>query len=252
MQALPAARRAGLNRLAGAFRSRAVSVAHRIAGIEESLAAACRRAGREPSSVRLIGASKMQPPASLQEAYDAGLRRFGENRVQEGVAKASALPPGVEWHLLGPLQSNKVRPAVRLFDLFHAIDRPAIAVELDREATLQGRRIGGLIEVNVGGEPSKHGFAPQGIAEAVAPLATLERCAIRGLMAIPPPAATAEGARPWFRSLRELARELNARLEWGGRLVELSMGMSDDFEVAIEEGATYIRVGSALFGPRPT
>ena len=226
------------------------AVARRLAAIEARISAACGRAGRERSAVTLVGASKTQPGALLLAAHRAGLRDFGENRVQEGVAKSGELPPETAWHLLGPLQSNKVRPAVRTFSLFHAVDRPAIAHDLDREAAKQGRKLVGLLEVNLGDEGSKHGFAIAGLAEAAAPLAALENLAIRGLMAIPPPGPSPEDSRPWFRRLAALRAELDGRREWGGRLVHLSMGMSDDFEVAIEEGATFVRVGTALFGSR--
>jgi pyridoxal phosphate enzyme (YggS family) len=225
-------------------------VATRLAEIRGRVAAAAARAGRDPAAVRLVGASKMQPVAALRAAYDAGLRRFGENRVQEAQAKAPALPPDVEWHLLGPLQSNKARAAVALFDLFHAIDRPKIARLLDAEAAARGRAVRGLIEVNLGGEATKHGFDPATLGDEAAPLAELPHLRLAGLMAIPPPGPTPEDSRSHFRRLRELRDELAARPEWSGRLVELSMGMSDDFEVAIEEGATYVRVGTALFGPR--
>jgi pyridoxal phosphate enzyme (YggS family) len=226
-------------------------VAARLAAIRARIAAAAARAGRDPGTVRLVGASKLQPVDALYAARDAGLRCFGENRVQEGQAKASALPADVEWHLLGPLQSNKVRPAVRLFSVFHAVDRESIARALDGEARAQGRTLTGLIEVNLGGEASKHGFDPDRLAAAAAPLAALEHLRVVGLMTIPPPAADAESARPWFARLRELAAELDARPEWQGRMTQLSMGMSDDFEIAVEEGATYVRVGTLLFGPRP-
>jgi len=224
--------------------------AARLAAIRARIAAAAARAGRDPAAVRLVGASKLQPAAALRAAYDAGLRRFGENRVQEAQAKAPELPPDVEWHLLGPLQSNKARAAAALFDLVHAVDRAKIARALDAEAAARGRRVRGLIEVNLGGEASKHGFAPATLADEVAPLAALPHLRLEGLMAIPPPGPTPEASRPYFRRLRELRDELAARPEWSGRLVDLSMGMSDDFEVAIEEGATYVRVGTALFGPR--
>jgi len=227
------------------------AIAAQVAEIEVRIARAAARAGRDPASVRLVGASKLQPVAALAAAYAAGLRRFGENRVQEGVAKAAELPSDIEWHLLGPLQSNKVRAAAGLFSVVHAIDRVKIARLLDQEASRAGRRLSGLIEVNLGGEASKHGFAPAGLAEAIAPLAELEHLSIVGLMSIPPPADAPEAARPWFRRLAALAAELSARPEWSGRRRELSMGMSDDFEVAVEEGATFVRVGTRLFGARP-
>jgi pyridoxal phosphate enzyme (YggS family) len=226
-------------------------VASRYAGIELRIQAACARSGRSRGAVRLIGASKRQPLAALSAAYAAGLRCFGENRVQEAAAKIPELPSDIEWHLLGPLQSNKVRKAAALFGLLHAIDRPEIAFELDREAARRGLRIAGLVEVNLGAEASKHGFSAENLAASLAPLAALEHLEIRGLMAIPPPGPTAEDSRPHFRRLAGLRDELLRRPEWRGRpFGELSMGMSDDFEVAIEEGATAVRIGSALFGPR--
>jgi hypothetical protein len=227
-------------------------IAARLARVRERIEAACRRTGRDPESVVLLGASKLQPVETLRAAYAAGLRRFGENRVQEAAAKAAALPAEVEWHLFGPLQTNKVRPALRLFSLFHAIDREKVARALDAEARAQGRRAQGLIEVNLGSEATKHGFAPAGIEAAVAPLAALERLEIVGLMAVPPPADDPEVARGHFRRLRALRDALDRRPEWSGRLVHLSMGMSDDFEVAIEEGSTCVRLGTLLFGPRPS
>jgi pyridoxal phosphate enzyme (YggS family) len=221
----------------------------RLAEIGERIAAAARRAGRDPATVRLVGAAKNQPVEALEAAYAAGLRRFGENRVQEAAAKAPALPADVEWHLFGPLQTNKARTAVRLFGTFHAIDREKAARALDAEAAAAKRRVRALLEVNLGGESSKHGFAPEGLALAVAPLAGLAQVEIVGLMAIPPPGEPA-AVRAHFRRLRALRDELDRRAEWHGRLVELSMGMSDDFELAIEEGATYVRVGTLQFGAR--
>jgi len=226
------------------------AAAQRCAEIGARIAAAAARAGRDPAAVTLIGASKMQPVETLRAAYEAGLHRFGENRVQEGLGKAAQLPPAIEWHLLGPLQSNKVRPALRLFRTFHAVDRPAIALDLDREAGKLGLAVDGFLEINLGGEASKHGFVPERLAEQLAPLTGLAHLHLRGLMAIPPPGDTPEAARPWFRQLRELARELSAAPGWRDFSGWLSMGMSDDFEVAIEEGATHVRLGTALFGPR--
>ncbi|MEO8277050.1 MAG: YggS family pyridoxal phosphate-dependent enzyme [Thermoanaerobaculia bacterium] len=222
------------------------------AAIENRIRAACERSRRARESVRLVGASKRQPLESLASAYASGLRCFGENRVQEAEQKAPALAADIEWHLLGPLQSNKVRKAVALFRMVHAVDRIEIAIELDREAGRQGRKLAGLLEVNLGSETTKHGFPAEGLAATVAPLAGLEHLEIRGLMAIPPPAPDPEAARPHFRHLVALRDEIGRRPEWRERSFagELSMGMSDDFEVAIEEGATFVRIGSALFGTR--
>jgi PLP dependent protein len=231
---------------------RLASVARVTARIQE----ACRRAGRPEDSVVLLGASKTQPAAALAEAWAAGLRVFGENRVQEGLAKSRELPPeivsGIDWHLIGPLQTNKVRATLDLFRTIHSIDRLKIAEAVDREAGNRGGglAINGFLEVNLGGEESKHGFLPEGLAETVRPLADLQHLKIVGLMAIPPQGDSPEDSRPWFRRLRELRDELAARPEWTGWPGYLSMGMSDDFEVAVEEGATHVRVGTALFGPR--
>lgn len=232
----------------------AEEAAARLGAIRTRIAAACRRAGRDGGEVVLVGASKGQPAALLAAFVQAGLTVLGENRVQEGLAKRRELPAGLEWHLIGPLQSNKVRAALELFRIVHSIDRVKIAEALDREAGRLGVALAGLLEVNLGLEQSKHGFAPQGLAAAIRPLAALEHLRIVGLMAIPPaaPAApVAEQSRPWFRRLRELRDELRGRAEWAGFPGWLSMGMSDDFEIAIEEGATHVRVGTALFGPRP-
>jgi PLP dependent protein len=212
---------------------------------------ACQRSGRHPRDVVLVGASKTQPAAVLAEAWRAGLRVFGENRVQEAVAKSRELADyDIEWHLIGPLQSNKVKPALDLFRTVHSVDRPRIAEALDQEAGRRGLRISGLLEINLGNEESKHGFPPEGLAEAVRPLAALEHLKIVGLMAIPPQADDPASSRPWFRKLRELRDELAARPEWAGFPGWLSMGMSHDFEVAVEEGATHVRVGTSLFGAR--
>jgi len=225
-------------------------VAERLAAVQAAIDGASARGGRRPEEVVLVGASKTQPVEALRAAWQAGLRVFGENRVQEAAAKRRELPVGIEWHLIGPLQSNKVKQALDLFSTIHSIDRPKIALAVDREAADRGSRIAGFLEVNLGGEASKHGFPVDGLAEAVHPLAALERLRIVGLMAIPPEGADAESSRPWFRRLRELRDELARRPEWAGFPGYLSMGMSGDYAVAVEEGATHVRVGTALFGAR--
>jgi pyridoxal phosphate enzyme (YggS family) len=243
-----------------------VAAAERLAEIRRRIAAACERSGRDPGSVVLVGASKKQPAAVLAPFLAAGLRVIGENRVQEALAKRRELAemgglPPVEWHLIGPLQSNKVRSALDLFTCVHSVDRPSIAAAIAGEAARRGAVVTGFVEVNLGEEASKHGFPPAGLAAAVRPLAKLGNLRIVGLMAIPPPAAGAPGgpgapanpedaSRRWFKRLRELRDELAREPEWAGWPGSLSMGMSDDFEVAIEEGATHVRIGTALFGPR--
>jgi pyridoxal phosphate enzyme (YggS family) len=226
-------------------------LAGRFASIQSRIEAACRRSGRSPTEVTLVGASKTRPAPVLAEAFRAGLLSFGENRVQEALSKAEDLPGlAIDWHLIGPLQTNKVRAALDLFRTVHSVDRPKIAEALDREAAARGLVVPGFLEINLAGEESKHGFPPAGLAEAVRPLAGLEHLRVVGLMAIPPPGDSPEDSRPWFRRLRELRDDLAGRSEWTGFPGRLSMGMSDDFEVAIEEGATHVRVGTALFGRR--
>ncbi len=228
----------------------AADVASNLADIERRIAAACARAGRARASVTLVGASKTHPPEVLRAAYDAGLRVFGENRVQEGQRKALELPADCIWHLLGPLQTNKVKPAVALFSVFHAVDRAKVALALDQECAARGVVREGFLEINLGSEESKHGFAPETLLEEAAPLAALAHLCIVGLMAIPPVEDDPDKARGWFRRLRELRDALAARPEWQGWQGALSMGMSGDYELAIEEGATFVRVGTALFGSR--
>jgi pyridoxal phosphate enzyme (YggS family) len=226
------------------------AIADRLAALRERIAAACARSGRSVDSVVLVGASKTQPAAALREAWEAGLRVFGENRVQEAQAKAPELPPELEWHLIGPLQTNKVRPALDFFRTIQSIDRPKVAEAIEKEAAQRGLTVTGLLEVNLGGEESKHGFPEEGFLESIQALAGFRHLKIAGLMAIPPPGPTPEDSRPWFRRLRALRDAMAERPEWAGFPGLLSMGMSDDFEVAIEEGATHVRVGTALFGAR--
>jgi PLP dependent protein len=223
-----------------------------LATLRERIAAAARRAGRDPSTVVLVGASKRQPLERLRAAYDAGLRDFGENHVQEAERKAPLLPTDVTWHLLGPLQSNKIRRAVALFDVLHAVDRVKTALQLERRLADTGprpRRLECFLEVNVGGEATKHGFAPDELIASFGELATLRHLRLCGLMAIPPPSPEPQVTRGYFRNVRALRDRLRERHgdALGGKL---SMGMSDDFELAIEEGATHVRIGTALFGVR--
>jgi pyridoxal phosphate enzyme (YggS family) len=229
-------------------------IRERYQSITRRIEEACERRGRRREEVVLVGASKVQPTEALAAAWHAGLRVFGENRVQEALAKSRELSGfDIEWHLIGPLQTNKVKAALDLFRTIHSVDRLRVAEALDQEAGRRGITVSGFLEVNLGGEESKHGFPVEGLAEAVRPLAGLGHLKIVGLMAIPPQSADpedSEGSRPWFRRLRELRDELAARPEWRGFPGWLSMGMSHDFEVAVEEGATHVRVGTLLFGPR--
>ena len=209
--------------------------------------AAAYKAGRDASSIRLVLASKTQPSAAIRAAAGAGARDFGENYVQEAIAKRAELSDlsDIRWHLIGHLQTNKVKVAASGFTLIHSVDSVRLAEALARAQP--SPRVHALIEVNLGGEASKTGVAPDGVA-AILDVAR-DKLEIDGLMTIPPPAAGAEAARPYFAQLRELRDRLAAQS--GYALSELSMGMTDDFEVAIEEGATIVRIGRAVFGERP-
>ena len=214
--------------------------------------AACR-VGRDPGAVTLVAASKTVPVERLVEAVACGCRIFGENRIQEALAKIEAMrsEAGIEWHLIGPLQPNKVKHAVGRFSLLHAVDRLDVAERLDRAARERGITQRILLEVNVSGETTKHGFSPDDLASVAERMETLTGLRVLGLMTLPPPAERPEDARPHFRRLRELAAQVEALGIPGVSMKELSMGMSGDFDVAIEEGATMVRIGTALFGPRP-
>ena len=210
--------------------------------VQEIMASACRRAGRAPGDVLLIAVSKTVDLERIREAVAAGVAALGENRVQEAKDKVAALGRSVPWHLIGSLQTNKARDAVMLFDWIHSVDRVELARELDRRAHAVGRTVRGLLQVNLGDEPQKGGAAPGEVKALLDEIRGLTHLEIRGLMAIPPQVADAEAARPYFRRLRELRDAAG--------LQHLSMGMSADYAVAIEEGATMVRVGTSIFGPR--
>jgi pyridoxal phosphate enzyme (YggS family) len=216
--------------------------------IREKIAVAERKAGRESGSVRLLPATKTVEPERLQELVDFGVRVFGENRVQEAKAKQGRLPGSVRWEFIGGLQRNKAKEAVRLFDLIHSVDNVELCLELHKRAMEAGKIQPVLIEVNIAGEGSKHGIAPEQ-AGRLAALANEQSCLeVRGFMTVAPFFEDLEKVRPYFAKMRE-ARDAAER-ETGLLLPELSMGMSHDFETAIGEGATVVRIGSALFGER--
>ena len=216
--------------------------------IRGRMAAACARVGRSLNSVLLLPVSKGQPPDVVRAAAEMGLTEFGENRIQEAKAKFSMCPSRLRWHMIGHLQTNKCREAVRLFELIHSVDSLHLAAELDRCAERAARNTAILLEVNVSGEASKHGFLPPQLLAEFEELNRLRRLEIHGLMTMAPWTPEPEKVRPVFRRLRELRGECETIL--GAPLPHLSMGMSGDFEVAIEEGATIVRVGTALFGAR--
>ncbi|MEI6167237.1 MAG: YggS family pyridoxal phosphate-dependent enzyme [bacterium] len=216
--------------------------------IVRRMQAACGRAGRDPASVQLMAVSKTQHPDDIAAVAALGVETFGENRVQEAHGKISLCPGRLHWHLIGHLQSNKAREAARLFEMIHSVDSVRMLETLDRVAGEEGRSLPVCLEVNVSGERSKFGMAPEHVAGALEAANRLFRVKVVGLMTIPPAAEDPQEARPFFRALRELRDRMQG--ESGVMMPELSMGMSQDFEVAIEEGATWIRVGSLLFGPR--
>lgn len=220
----------------------------RIDAILLRMASACARAGRAVEDVRLIAVSKTYPPDSVNEAAACGLSVFGESRVYEAEAKISQCPGHVEWEFIGHLQRNKVRQAVTLFRKIHAVDSLALLNKINSSAELLGSTVSVCLEINVSGEASKYGLAPELVPDVLEAATNLLHVDVIGVMTIPPFSPDAEQARPYFRKLRELRDSWSAQS--GFALSELSMGMSGDFEVAIEEGATCIRVGTAIFGSR--
>jgi pyridoxal phosphate enzyme (YggS family) len=224
------------------------SLQARLDVIRGRIAQACARAGRKPESVNLLPVSKTHGPEAVRAAADCGLSVFGENRVQEAKQKIPLCPGHLAWHLVGHLQTNKVKDAVRLFARIHSVDSLKLLAAIDAAGELTGRVMPVFLEVNVSGESSKFGLAPAEVPAVLAAANGLQRVQVDGLMTIPPVAEDPEQARPYFRKLRELRD--GWRQATGFDLDELSMGMSQDFEVAIEEGATWIRLGTVLFGPR--
>ncbi|MBP7275637.1 MAG: YggS family pyridoxal phosphate-dependent enzyme [Kiritimatiellae bacterium] len=220
----------------------------RVARVEARMAGACARAGRPADSVRLVAVSKTRPPDQVDAAARCGLRRFGENKVQEAAAKIPLCSSALEWHLVGHLQSNKVRLAVQWFSMIHSVDSADLLQRLNRICEEEGRRMPVCLEVNVAGEGSKFGLAPDAVAGVLAAAHDCARIEVVGLMAIPPAVEDPERARGFFRTLRELRDRLRGETDY--ELPELSMGMSHDFEIAIEEGATFVRVGTDIFGER--
>lgn len=220
------------------------TIAGRLEAVRLRIASACVRGGRSPDEVTLVAVTKGFPPEAVREAAAAGLRHFGENRVQEAKAKLPVLgdlSPRATWHMVGHLQTNKVKTAVNLFDIIHSVDSLRLAEAISRRAP-QPDRVPVLLEVNVAADPAKYGFSPRELPDQAEAIRRLPGLDLRGLMTVTPMTDDPEQVRPVFRSLRQLARSLN--------LPELSMGMTDDFEPAVEEGATIVRIGRAIFGER--
>jgi len=228
----------------------AAAIADNLAAVQERIRQAAERAGRDPATVRLVAVSKTRPPEDVEAAAQAGQRLFGENYVQELVAKTTAVTQPVEWHYIGHLQSNKVRQLAGVVTMIHSVDRLSLAEEISR----QWGRLGGccdvLVQVNVAQEATKSGITMCEAVDLVRQVAALPHLRVRGLMTMPPFFDDPEAARPFFSQLRRLAEQIRAAAIPAVQLDELSMGMSGDFEVAIEEGATLVRVGTAIFGER--
>jgi len=225
-----------------------IPLLERLTAIRERLHAAATRAARDPATIELMAVSKTFPIEAIQEAADAGQTLFGENRVQEILAKAPSLPPHLRWHLIGPLQSNKIRKVLPHVEAIQSLDSLDLARNIQRIATELNLRPKVYLEINIGAEASKHGFSPDALLAQFDDLLSLDRLDIQGLMGIPPFNENPESTRPHFIALRHLRDTLQTRSHLP--LPALSMGMSNDYEVAIEEGSTLIRVGTAIFGGR--
>jgi pyridoxal phosphate enzyme (YggS family) len=231
-----------------------MSISDNVAAVRERIASAARRAGRNPDDITLMAVSKTQPPERICEAYDAGQRLFGENRVQDFAAKAGGLQDlrDAEWHLIGHLQTNKAAKTAELFRAVDSVDSLKLAEKLNAAARTLGKKLDVLVEINVGGEAAKSGVVPDSPAleELLIAAPRLQALVFRGLMTVPPFTDNPQGAKPYFRKLRELRDTIAGRKLPAMAMDELSMGMSHDFEVATEEGSTCVRVGMAIFGER--
>ncbi|MGH7395088.1 MAG: YggS family pyridoxal phosphate-dependent enzyme [Candidatus Methylomirabilales bacterium] len=227
-------------------------IADRVMAVRERIAAAAARAGRDPAGITLVAVSKAFPPEAIRAAAAAGVTDIGESRVQEAVPKIAAVGRGVRWHLVGHLQTNKAKTAVRHFDWIQTLDSLRLAEALQKAAVAGSlEAVPVLVEVNLGGEASKAGLPEADLLPLLRRLAALPRIRVEGLMVLPPFHEDPEAGRPYFTRLRALAEKARAEALPHVRIAHLSMGMSHDLEVAVEEGATMVRVGTAIFGPRP-
>ena len=227
-----------------------LTVRERCEGIKERVARAALRSGRDPSEIRLVAAVKSVPVGRVLEAVEAGVEMLGENYVQEAQRLRERIEQPVQWHMIGHLQSKKARQAVRLFDVIETVDRVKIVSELQRSAKLEGKRLDVLVQVDLAGETTKSGAKADQVLELIEEVKACENLCCVGLMTLPPLFDDPEGARPTFAELRRLRDRIQPLVPSGVELKELSMGMSGDFEVAVEEGATLVRIGTALFGAR--
>ncbi len=228
--------------------SLSADIRERLAAVQRRVEDACSRSGRDATSVTIVGVTKRKPPEVIAAAWSAGIEDIGENYVQELVEKQQAIDVPVRWHYIGHLQRNKVKYIAPFVEMIHAVDSERLGREINRQAVFCGRTIPVLLQVNTSGEPSKYGVEPDAAADLAESLASLEHVELRGLMTLAAYLDDPEATRPMFRMLRTLREEIGRRID--GSLPFLSMGMTNDFEVAIEEGATHVRVGTALFGAR--
>lgn len=227
-----------------------VDIAANYRRVAERINEAAGKAGRDPRGIRLLAASKSQSAAQIRAAMEAGIRLFGENYVQEAKAKREEIRDPVEWHMIGHLQRNKVKIALDLFDLIQSLDSVDLAKELDKEGRKRGKTVRAFVEMNLGGEESKSGVAKDEVASLLREVGKLSHLKVEGLMVIPPFRENPEEMRPYFRTLKGLQADLMALNIPNVDLRELSMGMTHDYPVAIEEGTTLVRIGTAIFGPR--
>ncbi len=227
-----------------------MSIAENLRAVRDRIASAAKRAFRDPASIRLVVVTKTIDVDRIREAVAVGATVLGENRVQEAKEKIEKLGPVASWHLIGRLQTNKAKYAVKLFELVHSVDTLELARELDKQAAKIGKVQNVLVEVSIAGEASKAGVGVKGTSDLIREAAKLRNISITGLMTMPPYSENPEDARPYFRNLRDLSQAITKENIPGVSMNELSMGMSGDFEVAIEEGATMVRIGTAIFGER--
>jgi pyridoxal phosphate enzyme (YggS family) len=227
-----------------------VDIATNINTIKQRIAAAAARCNRAPDSIKLLAVTKTVPAVCIGKAIEAGQTAFGENYVQEAKEKVAVIGPRAQWHMIGHLQTNKAKYAVNLFNYIHSVDRMDLAWELDKKARLIGQKMNILIEVNVSGEKTKNGIPADTAVSLIKDVSKLENLSVRGLMTMAPYSANPEDSRPYFTGLRNLRDDIIRAGITGIQMEDLSMGMSDDFEIAIEEGATIVRIGRAIFGER--
>jgi len=227
------------------------NIVDQVKHVQESVIRAAQRCGRNPSDICVVAVSKTHPPEAIRDGYAAGLRIFGENRVQEAEEKIRSLADlGAEWHLVGHLQTNKVKKVLPLFRLIHSVDSPRLIEALESEAEYRNQRVSILLQVNLSGETTKFGAACEDLESLLVALRNAPHLQCRGLMTLPPFVEDPEEVRPFFRRLRQLGERYRVDLVGSGSQVELSMGMTHDFPIAIEEGATIVRIGTAIFGSR--